>query len=140
MPKLYWNQKLSNEQKKEAIDLVRQGMTANSVAELYGVSRQYIGYLCHIPGNIKQKDRELSPDQSYEHARIGSFTRQAIAKGVLIPEPCEICGVFGKDENGKRRVNAHHDDYNKPLKVRWLCTKHHLEWHKNNIAIKFLLT
>lgn len=36
-------------------------------------------------------------------------------------KPCEICG---------EKAEAHHDDYNKPLEVRWLCFKHHREWHK----------
>lgn len=47
----------------------------------------------------------------------------AIRDGKLIPQPCEICG--------KQKVDAHHDDYTKPLDVRWLCTKHHAEHHKN---------
>lgn len=38
-------------------------------------------------------------------------------------QPCEICG---------EKAEAHHDDYNKPLDVRWLCFKHHREWHKTH--------
>ena len=37
-------------------------------------------------------------------------------------QPCEICGA--------ERVHAHHEDYNKPLEVRWLCPKHHRARHK----------
>lgn len=40
----------------------------------------------------------------------------------LARQPCERCGR-------RRRVQAHHDDYDKPLEVRWLCPPHHREWH-----------
>lgn len=49
----------------------------------------------------------------------------AIRDGSLIRQHCEVCG----DANAQ----AHHDDYSKPLEVRWLCQKHHAEWHKHNM-------
>ena len=29
---------------------------------------------------------------------------------------------------------SHHDDYNLPLVLRWLCPLHHRQWHQNNTA------
>ena len=49
-------------------------------------------------------------------------TRYAIKMGKLVKEPCEVCGEL--------KVHAHHDDYTKPLQVRWLCQKHHTELHE----------
>ena len=45
----------------------------------------------------------------------------AIHAGKILKQPCEVCG-----ENNSQ---AHHDDYSKPLIVRWLCVKHHQEHH-----------
>lgn len=49
------------------------------------------------------------------------MTGNAIRDGRLIKKPCEVCG--------KKKVEAHHDDYLKPFDVRWLCKKHHTEAH-----------
>lgn len=38
--------------------------------------------------------------------------------------PCEVCG--------HEKSDAHHDDYSRPLDVRWLCRKHHRLWHVEN--------
>jgi ribosomal protein S27AE len=49
---------------------------------------------------------------------------RAIKNGVLQRRSCEICG--------NERVEAHHDDYDLPLKVRWLCNTHHHDWHSKH--------
>lgn len=47
---------------------------------------------------------------------------QAIEDGTLIRHPCEVCG--------DPRTDGHHDDYSRPLAVRWLCRQHHGEQHR----------
>jgi hypothetical protein len=42
-------------------------------------------------------------------------------RGILVPQPCEVCG--------KVNVQKHHDDYTKPLEVRWFCRAHHIGVH-----------
>lgn len=41
----------------------------------------------------------------------------------LVSQPCEVCG----DTN----TYKHHDDYSKPLEVRWFCPKHHQRLHSS---------
>lgn len=48
--------------------------------------------------------------------------RDAIKSGKLVRQPCEKCG--------EPKTDAHHDDYSKPLEVRWLCRAHHAEHHR----------
>ena len=45
--------------------------------------------------------------------------RNAVRLGKVIRQPCEACG--------DPKSGGHHDDYNKPLEVRWLCPRHHFE-------------
>jgi len=56
-----------------------------------------------------------------EKRKAAYLTSNAIRDGRLIKQPCEVCG--------ETLVEAHHDDYSKPLDVRWLCRPHHLEHH-----------
>jgi transposase-like protein len=56
-------------------------------------------------------------------------TRNAIRDGNLKKMfACSVC-------SSQEKVEAHHDDYTKPLDVRWLCEKCHKEWHRNNKPI-----
>lgn len=65
----------------------------------------------------QRKRRERSPEK-YKAMRAVS---NAIRDGKLKKQPCEVCG--------SEHAQAHHDDYSKPLDVRWLCRTHHLELH-----------
>jgi hypothetical protein len=47
---------------------------------------------------------------------------QALKIGLIRKLPCEICG---SSEN----IQAHHDDYSKPLQIRWFCAFHHRQLH-----------
>lgn len=58
-------------------------------------------------------------EKKYPHiARAHRLVRQAIRNGTLVRLPCEVCATV-------LDVHAHHEDYDRPLDVRWLCGKHH---------------
>jgi hypothetical protein len=54
-----------------------------------------------------------------------TIVNNAIRDGRLTKGPCEKCGT-------RVHVHGHHDDYTKPLSVRWLCAKHHRQHHEEN--------
>jgi len=57
------------------------------------------------------------------------ITRNYIRDGKIeISDSCSIC-------KSTHLVQAHHDDYTKPLEIRWLCIKCHHLWHSENKAI-----
>lgn len=51
-----------------------------------------------------------------------SAVQKALKERTLNKTPCEVCG--------SSEVEAHHDNYDKPLDVRWLCLTHHRARHK----------
>lgn len=56
---------------------------------------------------------------SRTHSR--ELASRAQSDGLLIQQPCERCG--------DPKSQKHHDDYEKPLDVRWLCRKCHCAVH-----------
>ena len=47
--------------------------------------------------------------------------QRALVSGTLHKQGCEVCG--------HEAVDAHHDHYDEPLAVRWLCRRHHVKLH-----------
>ena len=81
--------------------------------------------------NLIKKSREKWLKNNPEKASAQGKLNTAIINGTIIRRPCEVCGA--------ERTHGHHDDYSKPLEVRWLCAIHHKELHKwitNNLVKK----
>lgn len=68
---------------------------------------------------------ERFPMKRAAHVIVGNAIRDGALRK---PEAYESCG-------GNHKIEAHHDNYTKPLDVRWLCEKCHKEWHRANEPI-----
>ena len=67
-----------------------------------------------------QKYRRDYPEKYRAHTAVSN----AVRSGKMKRQPCEVCGD---------KAHAHHDDYSKPLDVRWLCAIHHNDLHKGRL-------
>lgn len=68
------------------------------------------------------EQQRLSQQRYPEKHGARLLTQDAIRTGILSRQCCEKCGA--------EKTEAHHDDYSKPLQVRWLCHTHHAEHHR----------
>lgn len=70
------------------------------------------------------KKRWVNKPENHVKRACHVIAGNAIRTGLLVKGPCEVCG--------SSLVHAHHDDYSKPLEVRWLCPVHHKEHHERH--------
>ena len=62
------------------------------------------------------------PGQQTQCSRsAGEHVQCAVDLGLLNPMPCAECGA--------KKTDAHHEDYTRPLAVRWLCRRCHKAVH-----------
>lgn len=68
-------------------------------------------------------DRWVSdnPEKRAAHNALNNAVRDGIVEK---PDACQCCGAIGL------RIEAHHDDYSRPLVVRWMCRACHLSEHR----------
>ena len=69
--------------------------------------------------------RPYDPEEDSRRAAARRAVRKAITQGELHRGSCEHA-----DGSCSTRVTAHHDDYDRPLEVRWLCDRHHQLLHR----------
>lgn len=72
---------------------------------------------------MRKKDKQYRakhPERYIANVAVGN----AIRDDKLFCQPCEIC-------DSEHKIQAHHEDYSKPLEVNWLCKKHHDKLHED---------
>jgi hypothetical protein len=69
----------------------------------------------------QQKVHSINPYRDPIKERARRKLRWAVDSGKLVRLPCLVCG--------NPKSEGHHEDYNKPLEVVWLCRIHHEEVH-----------
>lgn len=79
-------------------------------------------------GNLEHRRRAAIETTFRRRKEVDGYTAahcavaRAIKTGVLTRGPCQFCGSI---EN----IHGHHDNYNEPLAVIWLCAIHHKARH-----------
>lgn len=63
-----------------------------------------------------------------ERARVHYIIKSLFKKKKITKQPCIICG-------STTYIHAHHNNYNFPLQITWLCPKCHHDWHNINKPI-----
>ena len=74
-----------------------------------------------------RKNKELTDPFVKIRKKVRSKTNKLVKEGKLKRRPCLVCG--------NKEVLAHHEDYNNPLKVIWLCEEHHKDYHDGKICL-----
>jgi hypothetical protein len=79
---------------------------------------------CHAE-NMRQTRPKHSqlPEERRKKANARSYANVYLRKGRIERKPCEVCQ--------SPDAQMHHDDYDKPLQIRWFCRAHHLDHHKS---------
>ena len=105
---------LACNRRKQAAERARRGEEYREMRRRYRATENgRDAYRRYVPQHPWQKQAQM-------------LVWGAIAAGRMKKaETCSSCGNGGI-------IDGHHDDYAKPLEVRWLCRWCHQEWHRLN--------
>lgn len=101
----------------------KNDVTANRNKNIEKI-REYDRQRSKIPERIKANVEVNRAWRAEDSRRVvaHSAVARAIRNGLLVRMPCIRCG--------EKKSEAHHEDYDKPLEVMWLCTPCHKQRHK----------
>ena len=113
------------EQGKKTTEAYNQSENRKQSLAKYNVSdkRTAVSLRYYLTGKPKEHlARRKKTDRNYSKKKATQATaRRAILSGKITPQPCE----FSHLNNCHGRIEMHHDDYSRPLVIRWLCSRHH---------------
>lgn len=130
-------------------DLQDSGYTLQQIADHVGVSvrqvsnwktgdrplglkavRLYTFHMKRPPAPSQQTGSAHSrlSDEARMKANARAYANTYLRRGLIKKEPCEDCGV--------EEAEMHHDDYSKPLDIRWKCRTCHMTLHRTAAAGK----
>ena len=75
---------------------------------------------CHAAYARAHRKRWENPE-SRRRSNARAYLRAYLRRGKIVKGPCRVCG--------KKKVEAHHENYDRPLDVWWFCRPHHLDFH-----------
>jgi hypothetical protein len=102
-----------------------QGIFCSNKCHMQYISRKKIWHKAKNPnwkGGIskdKYHYKKLQILRYPEKVEARKILAYHVKQGYIKRLPCEICN--------EKKVQAHHENYSKPLEIRWLCRKHHRE-------------
>lgn len=131
--------KLNDKDAASAATMYSSGQSVAQIAKRFGVSRQSMhGTLKRLGVQMRSRKRYGTDNHFYRGGRKAIDAAQnklekAVFRGSVIrPDTCERCGrTPPRMKDGRSRIQAHHPDYSKPLKVAWLCQMCHHQEHAN---------
>ena len=99
----------------------------NMLPHRVAARKQYMETESGKKARIERNKRyaERFPIRAFARHSVGNAVRD---KRLVKAKFCSECGSDNK-------IEGHHDDYTKPLEVRWLCEQCHKKWHKTNKPI-----
>ena len=112
--------------------LRNEGLTIREIAHRLGRSTSRVTKVLRAMGLAERgplsgplscsRKRNARWEQKYpEKRRAHKVVEKALDAGRIQRMDCECCG--------EKKTHAHHDDYSRPLDVRWLCARCHKREH-----------
>lgn len=113
---------LSDEREEELYRLLelRRELSNKRLMARYKVSASVLARIASRGPALVPQRFNTTEERDYKNS-ARQKARTAVRLGNLKKQPCEKCGT--------EKAQMHHDDYDKPLDVRWLCAKCHRAHH-----------